>query len=303
MNKTTHIQFCHVWSALGIKRTARMIRVWTLAGLICGMLPVSVFGHGDVHEAIAAVSKEIEAAPQNAELYLRRGSLYRTDQDWVAALADFDRAAAIDPELKIVDLARGEVLADQGRFKEAEAAITRYVESRADDSRPWSVRGRIRAGQGRWQEAAEDFGQAVRLATQSDPQLILDHVRALRESGQNAEALKALDAAIGKLGPLVVLVQPAVELEEHAGNIDAALSRIDKAIKSAPRKERWLAQKGELLERTGRKADARAAFEEALRNFEELPNERRRVAAMVAFEEKVRTAIARLGADAQAAAK
>lgn len=277
--------------------------MWTLAGLICGMLPVLVFGHGDVHEAIAAVSKDIEAAPKNAELYLRRGSLYRTDQDWVAALADFDRAAAIDPELKIVDLARGEVLADQGRFKEAETAITRYVESRAADSRPWSVRGRIRAGQGRWQEAAEDFGQAVRLATESDPQLILDHVRALRESGQNAEALKALDTAIGKMGPLVVLVQPAVELEERSGNIEAALSRIDKAIASAPRKERWLAQKGELLERAGRKADARAAFEEALRNFEGLPNERRRVAAMVAFEEKLRTAIARLGPDAQAVTK
>jgi predicted negative regulator of RcsB-dependent stress response len=60
----------------------------------------------------------------------------------------------------------------------------------------------------------------------------------------------------------------------------------------SPRKESWLARRGDILAGAGREPEARAAYAAALAAIEALPRSARRTAAMVSLEKHVRAALA-----------
>src|SRR4029434_3812977 len=104
------------------------------ATVICSgiLFPLMAWTHGDVHEAIVNVTKEIEARSDDPKLYLRRGELHRAHQDWVAAGADLDKAQELDATLIITELLRGEMLAEAGRLSEASVALDRFLKQCPD---------------------------------------------------------------------------------------------------------------------------------------------------------------------------
>src|SRR5678810_237149 len=92
--------------------------IWLLSIAICvALLPSFVNAHEGLHEQIAAITAKIKRDPKNASLYLQRGELQRLHRDWSRAAADYDRAAGLQPSLKIVDLARGKMLFEAGRLQ------------------------------------------------------------------------------------------------------------------------------------------------------------------------------------------
>lgn len=251
-------------------------------------------GHGDVHEEIAALTKQIETAPADAQLRLRRGGLHRVHRDWAAAGADFDEALKLDPRLTAVDLARGEMLGEAGRADDAIAAFDRFLAQQPGRSEGYAGRARVLAHAMKWEPAAEDFSRAISLAPQPEPALFIERARALRSAGKLDDAIRALDAGIARLGPLITLMQPAVDFENEAGHTDAALARLAKIIDAAPRKERWLLRRGELLEKAGRPAAAREAFAAAHAALEAIPADRRATAAMQDLAKSIEAALTRL---------
>src|SRR5206468_12869435 len=108
--------------------------------------------------------------------------------------------------------------------------------------------------------------------------------------------LAGLDAGIAKLGSLVVLQLSAIELELKNMNYDGALGRVDKVAAQSPRKETWLARKGEILKQAGRGEEAREAFQTALAALQTLPATRRNVPAMLELEKRLRQEISLAGA-------
>ena len=72
-------------------------------------------------------STRIAQDPTNAELYLKRGELLGADRQWKAALADYERAAHLDPELTAVDLCRGVMLLEAGQPQPARLALDRFL--------------------------------------------------------------------------------------------------------------------------------------------------------------------------------
>ncbi len=264
--------------------------------LVCGGVGLPAHGHGDVHEAIESLSQQIAAAPTQAELYLRRGELHRAHQDWAAAAADYDRAGALAPELAVVDLARGEMLAQAGRLPEAREVLDRFLQRKPDASAGFAARGRVLAKLEQWRDAAADFSRAAETSREPDPALFLEQSHALRQDGQLDAAVRALDAGIARLGPLVTFVQPAIELEVKTGRFEAALQRVDTMLATAPRAERWHFTRGDILERAGRQGEAAEAYRAARQALTRVPPERRAVAAGVEFERKLQAALDRVTA-------
>ena len=80
----------------------------------------------------------------------------------------------------------------------------------------------------------------------------------------------------------------AIDLEVRQKRYDAALARIDTVAAATPRKETWLARKGEILRQAGRPAEAREAYRAALQALESLPPARRNVPATAALEKNIR---------------
>lgn len=266
------------------------------ASLACAVVfsPLAAWAHGDVHEAIANVTREIEAHPDDPKLHLRRGELHRVHQDWTAAGGDFDKAQELDATLIIAELLRGEMLADAGRPADAAAALDRFLKQCPDSAPGFTARARVHAREKRWTAAADDFGRAIEFARTPNPELFIERAQALRASGRLDEAIATLDAGLAKLGALITLTQLVIDCEVEAGRLDAALARLAKVVDAAPRKERWLFRCGELFEKAGRTEAAHEAYTAAQAALAKLPPERRATAAMGKLAQDLKAALERL---------
>lgn len=253
--------------------------------LIVCLLVAPLYAHEGIHEQLEAATRAITSEPRNAALYLKRGELYRLHKEWKNAERDYDRARGLEPELHAVELARGRMLFDSGRARDAIAPLQRYVRAIPSDANGHTALARALVAANRTSDAVKEFELA--LAGQADPDLSLEYAAALNAAGRRDDALRYLDS----LPPLVTLQLAAIDLELRAGNAEGALRRVDAAMAGASRKEEWLERRGDLLVKLGRAAEAKAAYQAALDAMSTLPPERRRTRAATAMERRLRGAL------------
>ena len=265
-----------------------------LAGIAVFLALLSPFAlaHEGLHEQIVATTAKIKRDPKNASLYLQRGELYRLHRDWTRAGADYDRAARLQPDLKIVELARGKMLFESGRLKRARFSLDRFLSQQPDHHEGLITRARVLAKIGLRRDAITDFTHALAKSAVPDPDLYIERAQVTARDGKGIdEALAGLDEGIKKLGPLVTLQLSAIELELRGHKYDAALARIDVITSQSERKETWLVRRGEILKLAGRHGEARAAFNAALDAIASLPPERRQSRAVTALQLRARSGL------------
>src|SRR5206468_12433739 len=117
--------------------------------------------HGPIHEQIDAVTKQIQADPHNATLYLKRGELRRVHQEWDLALADYDRAAELNPKLDQIDLSRGKLFLASDRPEQAKACLDRFLAKYPDHPDALTTRARVLVNLRQRLAAAGDFTRAI----------------------------------------------------------------------------------------------------------------------------------------------
>ena len=246
--------------------------------------------HEGLHEQIAAITAKIKRDPKNASLFLQRGELHRLHRDWSRAAADYDRAARLQPGLAIVDVARGKMLFDSGRFQRAKLVLDRFLTQQPNHFDAVMTRARVLAKLGSTAAAVNDFTRAI--GQSPDPELYRERAETINRDGKHIdEALSGLDEGIKRLGPIVTLQLPAIELELRRQNYDGALSRLDLIAAQSERKEAWLVRRGEILKLAGRDEGARAAFNAALVAIDSLPPARRQSKAVTALQVRARSAL------------
>jgi tetratricopeptide (TPR) repeat protein len=262
------------------------------------LLPASVAAHGDLHEQIAAITRRIDEAPSRAELYVRRGQLHRVHGEWEAALADYDRAARLDPDLIVIDFVRAVALLDAGRPADACASLDRFLARQPDHAEAYATRARARLGLRQHLAASQDFSRAIALLPQSRPEHYIERARALAAAGDAHldEALRGLDDGIDRLGPLATLQLYADDLELARARPAAALGRLDRMVERFGSNPTWLVRRAEILERAGRSGEARAAYAASLAALHGLAPSRRASRAVDELTTKVRLALERLEA-------
>jgi len=243
--------------------------------------------HGDLDDQIAEATRRIERSPRDAALRFRRGELHRFHEDWPAALADLRRAAELDPALEVVDLALGKTWMKAGDAAKAREALDRFLKRQPDHADALSERGRALAALGLRKEAEADFTRAIGLMAEPRPENYLERARV-----QPADRVAAgIEEGLRRLGSVVTLELAALDFELESRSYDAALARLARLAEASPRKETWLARRGEVLGAAGRPEEARAAFAGALAAIEALPPGRRGARAVVELEKRVREAL------------
>jgi tetratricopeptide (TPR) repeat protein len=259
-----------------------------------GVASPPAFAHGDLHGLIQNVTREIEQAPRNPELYLRRAELHRAHEGWDAALADIERATVLTNQYHVLHLARARVYLDAGWFESAKVTADRFLAQEPNNPEALTLRARAKVKLVDRLAAVEDYSRAITNASPPSPDLFLERAQTLAAAGSNylESALQGLEQGLARLGPLVTLQLPALELELKQNRVDAALARLDKVMAQFPRKETWLARRGEILQSAGRNAEATEAFRAALKALDALPPTRRAVPAMTELEQRVRAALA-----------
>lgn len=278
--------------------TRGSLRAWQAGlGLIVVLAgPGSLRAHGTFHARIERATAEIEASPEDAALYVARSVVYRNHDDWALALADLDRAAALDPTLAVVDFQRGRVRLAAGEFALAEAALGRFLEREPDHVAARVARARARVELRHPLEAAADYTVAIDRERAPNPDHYTERARALLAAGDEyaEQALTGLEEGLARLGPFVPMMALCADIEVALGRIDAALARLDRVAEQTPRRESWWLRKGEILEAAGRREEASRAYASVLAEVEKLPAHRRGVPATAELERRARAGAARL---------
>lgn len=234
------------------------------------LLPLLLFGHEGLHEQIAEVTKQIDLNPKNPALYVKRGELYREHREWKHALADYKRAAQLEPELAAVDLCKGRLYLDQGSPGLAKDPLDRFLERNPDHAEGLETRARVLVKLRKPLEAVQDYSRALKKDVR--PEIYLERSQALLSAGleHTNEALAGLDEGIRNLGPVVTLELAAIDLELTAKRYDFALQRLEAVANQSERQESWLTRRGEILEMAGRFEEARRSYSEAITAIDSL---------------------------------
>ena len=247
-------------------------RLLTFAAALFGAL-AAAFAHGDLHEAIDAVSQVIAESPGDAALYLRRAELHRMHADWPAAEADYAQARKLQPDMEVVTFGLAQMRLAQGREKDAVKLLDDFLVKRPEHPGGRALRAGILEKRGDWKKADADLAAAV--ASSPEPHYASARAQLLERHGRADAAARCLDEASRAHGRVPVLEQQALEIEERAGLTDAAARRLDDLIAREPRPDIWLARKARLLEKAGRAEEARAAWRLAGAAFEKVPADKR----------------------------
>lgn len=269
------------------------VRIIFAALVFAAIFPLHVAAHGDLHEQIRAVTEQIAKDPKNSELYLKRGELHRAHQEWDDAQADYDHALALNSGLTVIDFTRGRMFLEANWPHSAKICLDRFLRKHTNHVEGFTARARSLVKLEKPLDAARDFTTAIQFAPTGRPELYIERSQALVSAGDKhyEEALRGLDEGIGRLGPLVTIQLHAIDLELKRKQFDAALNRLEKIASQSPRKETWLARRGEILQQAGRREEARAAYEQALKALDSLPSARRNVPAMTELERRIKAAI------------
>jgi tetratricopeptide (TPR) repeat protein len=276
---------------------------WELLVLLSSLTllaPAPAVAHGAIHEQIAEVTQQISQDSSNARLYVRRGELQSEHGDWKAALGDYDRAGQLNPDLIIIDLARGRTLFNLGQYDSAKEALDRFLVGEPRHAEAWILRARTLAQLGQLDASVADYTYAIAHVARLGhpiPDYYMERARLTAARGRDhvLVALRGLDEGMAALGPLVTFQLYAIELELSVGRTEAALARLDSvAAQQAHRPEVWLARRGEILEYAGRTDNARAAYEQALAAIDALPPRHRKTRATLELETRLRRALAPL---------
>jgi len=227
---------------------------------------------GRYEEAEAAYRRAIDLA-DDATPYNGLGNVYRAQGRYDAAEVAYRRATEIDPEYPTPWNGLGNLYYQQGRYEEAESAYKLAIDRDPNNAYPWNGLGNIYTDQERYEEAKVTYHKAIN----HDPDYaqpwnnlgivhrIQKHYKKARDTFRQAikldpkytTAYSSLAAVLHKLGQEkkaqenLYNARELVSKEDHynqacieaiAGNVEAALAHLERALTQAPGNRDWAAR-------------------------------------------------------------
>jgi predicted Zn-dependent protease len=253
---------------------------------------VRIQAHGDDQLIIDALTEELAKAPE-ADLFIRRGELFRGHEEWAKADADFAAAARLEPKLALVDFFRARLYLEAGTAEKARPLIDRYLVAAPNEAEAWFLSGDVLAALGDHERGAREYAEGLRRAPHPRPEQYLRRAKFLATAPimDPARVLAAVDEGMNRLGPVISLLEYAITLELEQKNYERALKRIATAMEHSPRRETWLVRQGDVLLKMGRTSAAVAAYRAALAAIEDLPPRYRSTTTVEKLARDARTAL------------
>ncbi len=196
---------------------------------------------GDHEARIDYMNKAIALAPEYAEAYAGRGNGYLAENRYDLALADFNKAVALKPELsgplqqnfEIIYIERGGLRGKDGNYGAAIDDYTRALQLNPLNTRALNDRGDAYYMTGDFDRAIADFTKAI----ESDPSYSYAYTnRGLSyfKMGDNDQALRDLNSAIELNDHSNLSYFIRGEIYRSKSDFKAALADFQKAFELTP---------------------------------------------------------------------
>ena len=181
----------------------------------------------DPVQRLAEVGARLLRAPNDVGLRVERARLYLALGDLMAARRDLEVAQRLDPDCGAVLATTAWLETRAGNDVAALQACRRAVDRGVADRSLLRLRGRALQRSGRPAEAAASFAAAMAGEACSEPAHWLELAAATSAAGDDAAARELLTRAMRQLGPVVGLVDAAVECDLRLRRFDSALAAVE----------------------------------------------------------------------------
>lgn len=218
---------------------------------------------------------------ESIKFMLQRADLNRRQGAWDSVLFDYERIAEQQPENADMLLGRSRTYLGKEQFDEADFWATRLLQLQPEHAHAGLVQARALVGMGDHLAASGVFERAIQRLRTPLPEHYLEHARIVlgtenQDSVDNSLlAISILDKGAAHLGNPVSLHSFALEIERQAGELEAALRRIDMLIARNGSLLNWRLQRAELLLEMKRDRAARKELDNTLQQIGQLPDQRR----------------------------
>lgn len=282
--------------------TSSLVRCVPLTiGVFCLLISIDGHAHGS-HESRIQRSNQIldqERQQDQVDRLLLRADLHRRQQNWDAALQDYQTVASAEPNHPELMLGSAQLHLDRRQYAQAIVWARRLLAEHPDSARARIQLARAQLGVGQTRTAVTNFQHAVSQLSSPRPEhyVELAHMILSVETGPAAtdRAIAAIDRGATVLGHPVSLHEVAYELEMQQGQFEAALVRTDAVLARSSALLNWQLRRGELLLRTEKRIQAQAALKELIQNIAELPAQRQNSRAFSTMLNRSQSLLAQAG--------
>ncbi len=243
--------------------------------LLLSGLPFCAFSHGDLEERIAELDEAIEAHPDSAELYMKRGSLQYQHQSHLNALVDFHQAIERgyeEPELYF-QLAKTHLALKN--YYQCELYLEQILEESPNHVQYLRLMADSYMEQACYDDAALLYEKVIRF---SNKRIIENYLEASNAWASCAtkycrnQSIVMLENGIRDLGPLLVLYKTMVKRFVEFGDYELALKGQSRVIELMDRKEFALVERASIYIADNQGDKALADLNKAKAEIRTLPN-------------------------------
>lgn len=204
--------------------------------LVC---PLAVFSHPEIQSQIDFLSAQLQQEPGDPALLMQRADLYRRHGDFDSAQHDLAAAARAEPVPAELSFYEGRVQLDSGQPAAAEQSFSRHLTIIPLHAKAYVLRAEARSAQGRMEQAAQDYGQAIELSEAPAPELYRLAASCLVRAGDSRwpAAKKVLDSGLERYpreGSLLGLAVDIALAQDDPQGAGVLLSRLPQALLRLP---------------------------------------------------------------------
>jgi tetratricopeptide (TPR) repeat protein/CHAT domain-containing protein len=219
--------------------------------------------NGDLIGAIASYDQALEIKPDLHEAWNNRGVALRNLGRFEQAIASYDQALEIKPDKHEAWSNRGNALDNLGRYEEAIASCDKALEIKPDKHEAWYNRGVALVNLGMYEEAIASFDRALEFKPDYH-EAWNNRGSALDDLGRYEEAIASYDRALEiKPDKHEAWYNRGVALG-NLGRYEEAIASYDRALEIKPDKHEAWTNRGNALVNLGRYEEAIASYDQAL---------------------------------------
>ncbi|MFE7132436.1 tetratricopeptide repeat protein [Streptomyces sp. NPDC057638] len=217
----------------------------------------------DDEEALAELDRAVALDPDNADARTYRGEVHRWLGHLDEAITDFTTALGIDPDQANALAARGEAHRRADRYDEAITDLTAALELRPDDAWALASRGQAHRQNGDYDQAIADLTAAVDL-NPGYAWAVAGRGETHRLAGRYDQAITDFTTAIGLKPEYAWALASRGQAHRQNGDYDQAIADLTAAVDISPGFTWALAERGEAHRLAGRYDQAITDFTTAI---------------------------------------
>lgn len=215
----------------------------------------------------------VAAYPNDERAHFNLGGYYFGQQDFKQAISHYKRATELDSNYSSAYNILGYAYRQDGNYSDAETAFKKYIELIPNDPNPYDSYAELLLKMGRFDEAITQYKKALAI----DSNFVNSHfgiAAALTYQGKATEGQAELQKMTEKArsdGERRTALFGQMVIAADGGKLDQALAEVEKQYalgeksNDVPAMAGDLQLKGDVLLEMGRNADAKQAYEQALK--------------------------------------